>query len=70
MDDLRPYAEVVLEAFGPERVMFGSDWPVCLLAAEYGQVSRAADELCAYSSEAERAEVFALHGAQGVPAGG
>ncbi|WP_326627754.1 amidohydrolase family protein [Nonomuraea fuscirosea] len=59
VDDLRPYAEVVLEAFGPERVMFGSDWPVCLLAAEYGQVSRAADELCAGLSEAERAEVFA-----------
>jgi L-fuconolactonase len=32
---LRPYAEVVLEAFGPRRVMFGSDWPVCLLAATY-----------------------------------
>ncbi|MEV5891742.1 amidohydrolase family protein [Nonomuraea fuscirosea] len=57
--DLRPYAEVVLEAFGPERVMFGSDWPVCLLAAEYDQVSQAADELCAGLSEAERAEVFA-----------
>ncbi|GAA1664471.1 amidohydrolase family protein [Nonomuraea maheshkhaliensis] len=57
--DLRPYAEVVLEAFGPERVMFGSDWPVCLLAAEYGQVAAAADELCAGLSDAERAEVFA-----------
>ncbi|PZG20239.1 amidohydrolase family protein [Nonomuraea aridisoli] len=57
--DLRPYAEVVLEAFGPERVMFGSDWPVCLLAAEYEQVAAAADELCAGLSEHERAEVFA-----------
>ena len=35
VDDLRPYAEVVLDAFGPERVLFGSDWPVCLLAASY-----------------------------------
>lgn len=34
-DDLRPYFEVVLEAFGPERLMFGSDWPVALLASEY-----------------------------------
>jgi L-fuconolactonase len=33
-----PVAEQVLERFGPERVMFGSDWPVCLLAAGYGQV--------------------------------
>ncbi|GAA3545940.1 amidohydrolase family protein [Nonomuraea rosea] len=57
--DLRPYAETVLEAFGPERVMFGSDWPVCLLAAEYEQVAAAADELCAGLSESERADVFA-----------
>ncbi|SEF84691.1 L-fuconolactonase [Nonomuraea solani] len=57
--DLRPYAEVVLEAFGPGRVMFGSDWPVCLLAAEYEQVAGAADELTAGLSEGERAEVFA-----------
>jgi len=32
---LRPYFEVVLEAFGPRRLMFGSDWPVCLVASEY-----------------------------------
>jgi L-fuconolactonase len=32
--DLRPYAEVALEAFGPDRLMFGSDWPVCLLAGD------------------------------------
>jgi L-fuconolactonase len=57
--DLRPYAEVVLEAFGAERVMFGSDWPVCLLAASYERVAEAADELCAGLSGAERAAVFA-----------
>ncbi|MEU0568763.1 amidohydrolase family protein [Nonomuraea sp. NPDC005983] len=57
--ELRPYAETVLDAFGPERVMFGSDWPVCLLAAEYGQVAAAADELCAGLSAGERADVFA-----------
>jgi L-fuconolactonase len=34
-DQLRPYFDVVLEAFGPERLMFGSDWPVCLLAGTY-----------------------------------
>ncbi|WP_327584048.1 amidohydrolase family protein [Nonomuraea sp. NBC_00507] len=59
VSDLRPYAEVVLEAFGPDRVMFGSDWPVCLLAAEYQRVAQAADELCAGLSGGERAEVFA-----------
>tara|TARA_R110002096_G_scaffold54517_15_gene140617 strand:+ start:1350 stop:2117 length:768 start_codon:yes stop_codon:yes gene_type:complete len=32
---LQPYFETVLEAFGPDRLMFGSDWPVCLLASDY-----------------------------------
>ncbi|RAK70641.1 amidohydrolase family protein [Hymenobacter edaphi] len=36
--DFRPYLDVVFEAFGPGRVMFGSDWPVCLVAGRYGQV--------------------------------
>lgn len=34
-DLLRPYFDVVLEAFGPQRLMFGSDWPVCLVATDY-----------------------------------
>ncbi|MDA1264261.1 MAG: amidohydrolase family protein [Planctomycetota bacterium] len=34
--DFHPYLDVVLEAFGPERLMFGSDWPVCRLSGEYG----------------------------------
>jgi len=38
--DFRPYLDVVFEAFGPERLLFGSDWPVCLLAASYGQVKQ------------------------------
>ncbi|GGT03831.1 amidohydrolase family protein [Streptomyces chromofuscus] len=56
---LRPYAEVVLDAFGPRRVMFGSDWPVCLLAAAYGEVVDAAEELTAGLTAAERSQVFA-----------
>lgn len=39
-DDFAPYLEVIFEAFGPERLMFGSDWPVCLLAATYAQVKQ------------------------------
>jgi L-fuconolactonase len=42
--DLRPYLETVVEAFGPRRLMFGSDWPVCTLAATYDQVALALDE--------------------------
>jgi L-fuconolactonase len=37
-DHFKPYLEVVLEAFGLDRIMYGSDWPVCLLAASYEQV--------------------------------
>jgi L-fuconolactonase len=37
VDDLRPYVREALEVFGPERLMFGSDWPVCLLASSYGK---------------------------------
>ena len=37
-DDLKPYVNTVLEVFGPDRLMFGSDWPVCLLAASYDRV--------------------------------
>jgi L-fucono-1,5-lactonase len=35
---LRPYLDTALEAFGPSRLMFGSDWPVCTVAASYAQV--------------------------------
>ena len=55
--DLRPYADTVLEAFGPDRLMFGSDWPVCLLAASYEAVAGAAAELTASLSRAEQAEI-------------
>ena len=36
--DFKPYLDVAFEAFGPDRIMFGSDWPVCLLAGSYEQV--------------------------------
>jgi L-fuconolactonase len=38
LDDLLPYIRLALEVFGPDRLLFGSDWPVCLLAASYDQV--------------------------------
>jgi len=57
--DLRPYADVVLDAFGPDRVMFGSDWPVSTLAADYAQVVDTALELTAQLTESEREAVFA-----------
>ncbi len=53
--DLRPYAGLVLDAFGPDRLMFGSDWPVCTLAASYGQVLDTAREL---TGESDRRQIF------------
>ncbi len=54
---LRPVAEVVLEAFGPDRVMIGSDWPVCELAGDYGRVIEAYRALLDGLSADERAAV-------------
>ncbi|MFF3850586.1 amidohydrolase family protein [Streptomyces sp. NPDC002328] len=56
--DLRPYADAALEAFGPDRLMFGSDWPVCTLAAAYADVLTTAEELTAGLGASERAAVF------------
>jgi L-fuconolactonase len=55
---LRPYAELVLGRFGAERVLWGSDWPVCRLRAEYGRWRAAAEALTAHLSDADRASVF------------
>jgi L-fuconolactonase len=55
-----PYADVVLNEFGPERIMFGSDWPVCLLASDYASVVQLAQSLTSGLSDAERMQVFAL----------
>jgi L-fuconolactonase len=51
-------ADVVLDAFGADRVMFGSDWPVCLLASDYAGVVALARSLTAGLSPAEQAAVF------------
>jgi L-fuconolactonase len=56
--DLRPYAERVLSWFGPDRVLFGSDWPVCLLAASYEEVFAACRSLIASLSRTEQSRVL------------
>lgn len=43
-DDFKPYLDTVFEAFGTRRLMFGSDWPVCLLAGSYHAVYKLVDE--------------------------
>jgi len=56
--DLRPYLDVALEAFGPERLMIGSDWPVCTLAGEYAAVMAAVRDHVARLSAAEQAAIL------------
>jgi hypothetical protein len=53
---LQPYVDLALEVFGPRRMMFGSDWPVCLLAGSYEQVLEAAQTMLAGLSEEIDAE--------------
>ncbi|KXP02524.1 amidohydrolase family protein [Tsukamurella tyrosinosolvens] len=55
---LAPYAQHVLDAFGADRVMFGSDWPVCLLQATYAQVLGLTVDLLDGASPAEREAVL------------
>ena len=57
-DDLRPYIETVLEAFGPERLMFGSDWPVCVVAASFTRWVGVVRDFVQELSEEEQASVF------------
>lgn len=47
VSDLQPYVNVLLNTFGSERLLWGSDWPVCLLAADYAQWRQASEQLLA-----------------------
>ncbi len=63
-EDIRPYLDVVFEAFGPDRLMFGSDWPVCLLAASYRRVNDLIDSYAEYLTETERDKLFGANAVQ------
>lgn len=55
---LRPWAEHLLERFGPDRLLFGSDWPVCLMVSSYAEVAATAHDLFAELTPGEQADVF------------
>jgi len=63
VEDLIPYVDKALEYFGPARLMFGSDWPVCLLAASYDQVLEAFHTLLADLSDQDRELIFSKNAA-------
>jgi len=58
IDDLRPYVDHLLQVFGPERLLWGSDWPVVNLAGGYDRWRAAAMELLAGLSDAERVAIL------------
>ncbi len=58
VDDLRPYVEHVLAVFGPERLIWGSDWPVATLASSYEGWVAASEALLAGLSDLERAAIW------------
>jgi L-fuconolactonase len=57
-DDFKPYLDVIFDAFAADRLMFGSDWPVCLLAATYHQVILLIEEYTKGYSEADKEKLF------------
>jgi L-fuconolactonase len=56
--DFTFYLDVVFEAFGPDRLMFGSDWPVCLVAASYRQVKELIEDYVSRRAPADAAKIF------------
>jgi len=58
VDDLRPYVEIAIDCFGPERLIAGSDWPVCTLASSYVQWWKTLCELLAGLSLSEQERVL------------
>ena len=59
--DLRPFTESIVEWFGIDRLMFGSDWPVCLLAASYGGVVRGLEDALGHLSPSDKERIFGLN---------
>ena len=57
-EDFRPYMDIVLDAFGADRIMIGSDWPVCTVAGKYADVIRIAAEFVQGLSKDEQAAVW------------
>lgn len=57
-NDLRPYIDVAMETFGPDRCMFGSDWPVCTLAGSYGQVISSLRSYLGTFSKSEQSKIM------------
>ncbi len=63
-EDFTPYLDVIFDAFGTERIMYGSDWPVCLVAAEYQQALSILEDYISDFSEVDKAKVMGENAAK------
>jgi L-fuconolactonase len=63
-EDFEPYLDVVFEAFGVDRLMFGSDWPVCLVAATYAQVVEIIEDYVKKNTPAAKQAIFGENAAR------
>jgi L-fuconolactonase len=63
-EDFTPYLDVVFSAFGPERVMYGSDWPVCMLGGTYGEVLNIVRRYASGTPLDEQRKLFAENAAR------
>jgi len=59
--DFKPYLDVIFDAFGVDRLLFGSDWPVCLLAGSYTEVFELLTAHVSGFSEADRAKILGMN---------
>jgi L-fuconolactonase len=55
---LEPYMQLVLESFGSNRIMYGSDWPVCLVAGDYNKIKNIATDFIKYLSKTEQENIM------------
>jgi L-fuconolactonase len=60
-EDFKPYMDVVVNAFGTNRIMFGSDWPVCLVAASYEKMLGIAEDYFSAFSKEEQEQFFGIN---------
>lgn len=60
-ENIKPYLDVIFKAFGPERIMIGSDWPVCLVAGEYAKVMGVVTSYIANLTEQDKANVLGIN---------
>jgi L-fuconolactonase len=63
-DDLKPYVDTALDFFTADRLMFGSDWPVCLLAGDYAEVWQETNKVLNHYSQAEKDAILGGTAAQ------